>query len=63
MADDAVLGAKVLVGNRNWKAAGLWTALRVILFGRIERFEHLGCRIILRWWRGEPYLTSIEEAG
>lgn len=54
-------GGKVLVGDQNWKQASFLTALRVLLWGTPETFEHLGLRCRVRWWRGAPYLTSVSE--
>lgn len=59
---DLAYGAKTLVGDHNWKEAGLMETIRVLIWGRLEVFEHLGMRITIRWWRGKPYLTSIREA-
>lgn len=56
-------GAKVMVGDHNWKRAGLWEVARVFLFGEREVFEHLGIRCTIRWWQGHPYLTDVREAG
>lgn len=60
-AFDMAQGAKVLVGNANWKEASLWTAAMALLFGRHETFEHLDVVVHIRWWRDAPYLTSISE--
>ena len=62
MDPDLQQGAKVLIGDANWKSASFWTALRVLLGGRRERFEHLGVIATIRWWRGAPYLTVIRKA-
>lgn len=59
---DLELGAQVLIGERNWRQAGLREALRVLLFGRRQSFEHLGMICTFRLWQGRPYLTSIREA-
>lgn len=58
---DLNIGAVVLVGDHNWRAAGFWLALDVLLFGRVERFEHLGMKCTVRWLNGKPYLTSLRE--
>lgn len=59
---DLQQGRKVLVGDDNWRKASLWTSIRVLLWGKLETFEHLGMQCHVRWWRGAPYLTSISEA-
>lgn len=61
-AQDAATGAITLVGNHNWKRAPLALRAVVLLFGRYERFDHLGKRMSVFWWRGQPYLALIREA-
>ncbi|MFB9148743.1 hypothetical protein [Roseovarius ramblicola] len=60
--EDMVKGAKVLVGDENWRKGPVWLAFWAFLFGRRERFEHLDMRCTIAWWRDKPYLVSIREA-
>ncbi len=60
--DDAAVGAIVLVGDHNWRKGPFWPALCALLFGRRERFVHLGLRCSVAWWRGQPFLVRVREA-
>ena len=60
--EDMVKGAKVMVGDENWRKGPVWPAFCAFLFGQRERFEHLGMRCTIAWWRDKPYLVSIREA-
>lgn len=62
-AADLHIGSVVLVGNRNWQDAGWWLRLRVVLFARRQRFEHLGAGFVVGWRGERPYLIRIREAG
>lgn len=62
MTDDMTYGAKTLVGDHNWRKGPRLPALLAFLFGRRERFVHLGVRCTIAWWRGAPYLITITEA-
>lgn len=62
-AADMAYGAKVLVGDYNWRDGPKLPSLAAFLFGRRERFEHLGMRCTIAWWKGEPYLIRMREAG
>lgn len=61
-ASDAAIGSVVLVGDYNWRQGPMRAALAAWLFGRRERFVHLGLRCTVAWWRGQPYLISLREA-
>jgi hypothetical protein len=58
---DLSQGGKVLVGDHNWRQGPFLGAAAAFLFGRRERFVHLGMRCTLSWWKGCPYLISIRE--
>ncbi|TNF21861.1 MAG: hypothetical protein EP318_06205 [Rhodobacteraceae bacterium] len=60
---DMSYGAKVLVGDDNWRYGPKLPALAAFLFGRRERFEHLGMRCTVAWYKGQPYLIHMREAG
>jgi len=59
---DMAIGAKVLVGDYNWRDGPIWPAVCAFLFGRRERFVHLGLRCTVAWWKGEPYLIWVRGA-
>lgn len=59
---DMACGAKVMVGDHNWRKGPFWPAIFAWAFGKRERFEHLGMRCTVSWWKGKPYLTGLEEA-
>lgn len=58
---DLSLGTMVLLAADYWRAAPWHKRLAVWALGRRERFEHLGTRLTIGWWRGRPYLVSIRE--
>ena len=58
---DLALGAIALVGDHNWRRGPKWRAALAFLFGRWQRHEHLGMRLLVSWWRGQPYLIAIRE--
>ena len=62
MRGDAATGSVVLVGDYNWRRGPFRRALGAYLFGRRERFVHLGMRCTVAWWRDQPYLISMREA-
>lgn len=59
---DAAYGVKVLVGDHNWRKGPVRAAVAAWLFGRRERFEHLGMHCTVAWWKGKPYLVGLREA-
>ncbi len=60
---DLAMGAITLVGDHNWRRGPKWKAACALLLGRWQRHEHLGMRLLVSWWRGQPYLIAIREAG
>lgn len=50
-----------IAANANWKNAGCLLRATVWIFGRHERFVHLGWQLRISWWRGVPFLLSIKE--
>lgn len=60
---DMAQGAKVLVGDYNWRKGPFWPSVAAFLFGRRERFVHLGMKCTIAWHKEQPYLTSIREVG
>jgi len=58
---DAAIGAVVLVGDYNWRKVPLGASLMALLFGKRQRFEHLGKRCTVAWWRSQPYLIRFGE--
>lgn len=61
-AQDAAIGALVLVGDHNFKKAHWFTLAAAWLFGRHQTFTHLDCRGRVAFWRGQPYLLTFREA-
>ena len=61
-ASDLACGAVVLVGDHNWRRGPRLPAALAFLFGKRQRFEHLGMRCLVAWRGGKPYLISIREA-
>lgn len=59
---DIATGTVVLVGDFNWRKGPMRRALVALLFGRRERFVHLGMRCTVAWWRDQPYLVGMREA-
>lgn len=59
---DLEVGAKVMMGDRNWQAAGPLELIAALLFGRREEITYLDMVCTIRWWRGSPYLSSIRRA-
>lgn len=59
---DMAIGAIVLVGDYNWRDGPWLPATMAFLFGQRQRFEHLGMRCTVAWWRGDPYLIWLREA-
>lgn len=59
---DLSVGSVVLVGDYNWRKGPLWPSLCALVFGRRQRFTHLGLRCTVAWWREQPYLIWIAEA-
>lgn len=60
-AHDMVCGSKVLVGDHNWRKGPFWPAMLAYLFGKRERFTHLGMRCTVAWHNGKPYLIDLRE--
>ena len=61
-ASDAAIGSIVLVGDYNWRRGPTRAAMAAWLFGRRDRFVHLGMRCTVAWWRDQPYLIGMKEA-
>lgn len=59
---DMIQSRKVLLGDDNWRCGPMLPALAALLFGRRERFVHLGMRCTVAWWRDQPYLVGMREA-
>lgn len=62
MRGDLETGTLVLVANAQFRQARWHTVVAAWAFGRHERFEHLGTRFRIAWWRGTPYLLRVGEA-
>ena len=60
--NDLAMGAITLVGDHNWRRGPKWRAALAFVFGRWRRYEHLGMRLWVSWWRDQPYLIAIREA-
>lgn len=60
--NDLALGTVVLVGDDNWRRGPVWRAALAFLFGRRQRFTHLGMRCTVAWLNDRPYLVSMREA-
>ena len=58
---DLSVGSVVLVGDHNWRKGPLWPSLCAFVFGRRQRFTHLGLHCTVAWWRDQPYLIGIAE--
>lgn len=58
---DLNIGAVVLVGDHNWRKGPRLHVLCARLFGRTARFEHLGLKVKIKWWREKPYLVHACE--
>jgi hypothetical protein len=58
---DLSIGSVVLVGDHNWRKGPLWPSLCALVFGRRQRFTHLGMRCTVAWWRDQPYLVRVDE--
>lgn len=56
---DMSTGSLVFVSDANWKAAPLWVLLLVFLFGKRQRFTHLGTRFVMAWLWDAPYLIWV----
>jgi hypothetical protein len=61
-AEDLSIGAVVLVGVYNWRKGPLWPSICALFAGKRQRFEHLGMRCTVAWWRDKPYLIGMREA-
>lgn len=61
--DQRSVGVIVLAGDHLWRNATRIQKLRVWWAGRREDVEHLGMICRIHWWRDQPYLVSIREAG
>ncbi len=59
--DDAAIGSIVLVGDYNWRKGPVWPSLCALLLGRRQRFDHLGLRCTVAWWREQPFLIRVRE--
>lgn len=59
---DLQLGVVTLVGDWNWRRGPKWKAACALVLGRRQRYEHLGKRMVVSWWRGQPYLIRLGEA-
>ena len=59
---DMNFGAVVLVGDFNWRKRSMRKSVAAWLFGRRDRFTHLGKACTVAWWRDEPYLIGFKEA-
>ncbi|PCH70269.1 MAG: hypothetical protein COC12_08420 [Rhodobacteraceae bacterium] len=59
--DDYAYGYAVMAGDDNWRKGPLWRSAMAFLFGRRHRFEHLGMRCTIAWWKDEPFLISMRE--
>ncbi|WP_425099151.1 hypothetical protein [Tropicibacter sp. S64] len=54
--------AVLLVGDHNWRKGPKWKAALAWLFGERELFRtHKGDVAELSWWRGEPFLITLED--
>lgn len=58
---DRQRGLNTLRADQNWKSAGFWLTLRVLLLGKRQTTIHLGKRLKLAWLDDEPYLLDIKE--
>ena len=61
MMDHMAIGTVVLVGDYNWRKGPFWPAVCATLFGKRQRFEHLGNRCTVAWWKDQPYLIGLRE--
>jgi hypothetical protein len=52
-------GIVIFAGDYNWRKGPKIMALRALLFGRTERFESLGMRATVKWFKGQPYLIRF----
>lgn len=59
--DDAAIGSVVLVGDFNWRKGSIWASAMAFMFGRRQRFEHLGMHCTVAWWKDQPYLIGLRE--
>ncbi|WP_282094327.1 hypothetical protein [Epibacterium ulvae] len=55
-------GYVVLIGDHNWRKGSIFKACMAYVFGRRDRFEHLGMRCTVAWYKGKPYLIGLTEA-
>lgn len=53
------IGAIVLVGDHLWRKGPRLKAALAFVFGRRQRFEHLGKHCTVAWFCGNPYLIHI----
>lgn len=58
---ELALGSVVLIGDLNWRKGPVRHAIAAFLFGRRDRFDHLGMRCTVAWWRNQPYLVRFRE--
>jgi hypothetical protein len=61
MNGDLEIGTLVLAANEYWVRAALWTRACAWILGRHEHLEHLDLRLRIAWWRGKPYLLTLNE--
>ncbi len=59
--NDLALGKLVILADGNYRHGPRWPAFMALLFGRAECFSHLGRACTIRWWKGQPYPTTIKE--
>lgn len=60
MSADMDIGMLVFVADAHFRAAPKRTIIAAWLLGRHQRFEHLGTRFRLAWWRDTPYLLTVK---
>ena len=59
--EDLSIGAKVLIGDHNWRRGPFWQSVWAFLFGKRERITHLGFLATIAWWQERPYLVCLRE--
>lgn len=62
MQQDFETGTLTLVADHNWRKGPMFPAACAWLFGKRQRYEHLGLKCVVAWWKDTPYLIGLREA-